>query len=400
MVLDIGTTMIKCLIIKIDPAQSKGYVLGVGHAELSIDDVLLGQIINIHSVSDQAANAIDQAVQLAGIKPKNIVCGLSGPAVISQTTSVLYNRTRPNQKITTKEFHDIFTHLLNESKHQIIKKQKNISSPSQELELINAAILELTIDDIVIKNPLDFTGRTLKFNIYQSFAPIMQIGALQSVADDLKLNLISIVNQGYALAKACDPTKYQYRNSLLIDIGGDITDIAIYIDGQLINTLCVPSGGNIFTRQLAKIMDTSHSKAEQYKKDYSENLLTEETEKQINNLFAPLAQEWLDNVIFHLKKLSLDSYPEKIYICGGGASLKEIQQAILLSNFPKELSLVSPSLKIMHLIDIESIVDKTTFMKNQTDIGSMAIANFGLQISDIESVSESIIKNIIQTLRT
>lgn len=400
LVIDIGGRSVKCLIVKIATELNRGFIIGSGRAEFSFDCVQSGQIIDIHQVSDQTASAFDQAISMAGIKPINALAGITGPNVISQINQVSCQRKNPKSKITASELQGIFQDIQRQSKIQVqqtIRKEKNIAV---EIELINAAVIDILIDNTPVKNPLDFTGQILQISIYNSFAPIMSINAVQSVIDELKLNLISIINQPYALAKSFNPDQYQFKDSIFIDIGDDTTDIAINLQGKLLGTRCFDFGGRHFTEVLADSMDIPLAKAEQYKIDYGNNLLSVETEQELRDLFYSPAQQWLKLLIKSLLSFDKNNLPHKLFLCGGGAKLPDILH-VLSSNWHDQLSLSTrPAIKQIHSIDIENIVDKTSELNTISDIPSLCLASMGLKFNHYDSTGESMLKRIMQTIRT
>ena len=396
MVLDIGTEEVKSIIIKQNPNDEKGYIAGYGKSQLNPEDTSNGIITNINSVAEKANSAIEKAVQLSGYKPDRIISGVSGTEIISTINKISYHRKKPTQKISTQEFQTIFTQIQKESRQKLISQLRS-QNKNTEIELINAAILSVKIDDKTIINPVNFTGENLIIEFYSAYAPVFQINALQSVIDELKLNLISIFNHPFALTHAIDIKQYQYRNSLLVDIGGEITNIAFINDGIVLHTDCFSFGSRQFTQALAKEMDISFQKADQYKTDYAGGLLTQDTENSLNPIFRPLAELWIKQLKSKISQYNLR--PRKIYACGGGTLMPEIKE-ILLSDWYKDIAeYTRPVVKFIHPVDIEKLIDKTTFIKTPKEIPILALASVGLKLHDSESASQKIINKVVQTLR-
>ena len=51
-----------------------------------------------------------------------------------------------------------------------------------DVRLVHAAIVEMKIDGYPVSNPIGFTGAQLEIAIFNAFAPMVHLGALQSVA--------------------------------------------------------------------------------------------------------------------------------------------------------------------------------------------------------------------------
>ncbi len=395
LILDLGTSAIKCLIVKNSITDRKGFIIGYGTHSLPPNSNLAGQILDIHAYTDAVSLAIDKAVNLAGQKPINTITGLAGPKIINHINQQKFTRSKPQQKITTDELQIIFRQIESQSR-KIINSQQN----ANHVELINAAILKITIDDTEITNPLDFTGKDLNITYFVSYAPSLQLNALQSVIDECKLNLVSIINEPYSLVKSIDQQNYLYKNSLFIDIGDDLTNISQISAGQIIHVGSYQSGGRQFTNLLAENLSVSHAKAEQYKLDYCSELLSAETEKEFSQLFIPQAQIFLDNLNQYLSSQLTNFDINHIFISGGSSLLPEIKHKIQ-SELPKQKYFSNiPEIHHFSPIEIEDIVDKTGLIKDTTQITSVCLAKMGLNFSDQDSQFEKIVKKLMRTLRT
>jgi cell division protein FtsA len=61
------------------------------------------------------------------------------------------------------------------------------------VRLVHAAVTGAAIDGYALTNPVGFQGRHVKIGIFNAFAPLVHLGALQSVASQLDLELLEIV---------------------------------------------------------------------------------------------------------------------------------------------------------------------------------------------------------------
>ncbi|MBU0647607.1 hypothetical protein KJ855_00330 [Patescibacteria group bacterium] len=392
-VLDIDSNFVTCLIIKNVIEEKKGYITGYARENIGPHHIKHGQILDINSVATKIDSPINQAVQMSGFRPQKVIAGISSPLITSFITKALHNRPKPNQKITSAELQGVFKSIQTSTKSKIPNSDK--------YELVNAAILQVFIDGHEVKNPLDFSGRQLTINFYASFAPLIQISALQSVFDELKLDLANIIYKPYALYQAFDATSdYQYKNCAIIDIESDITNLTIIQGGLLEKTLSFDYGVINFSKALAKILDVSPVKAHQYLHDYTNDLLAASTESQFNEVLTPIAEDWIDTLAGQMKIFNLPSFPRYIYYCGDGSALPQIDN-ILKTNWYTEITNVK-SLKIsrIHPIDIENIVDQTTQVTSSNTIDALALANITRNIKNSMNPYEELVRKFTQALRT
>ena len=115
---------------------------------------------------------------------------------------------------------------------------------------MNTAIVDVRIDGYKVTNPLGFQGKKVQMSIFNSFAPLVHFSALQNIAEELDIDLLSIVSEPYAVARCLD---FEDGNvsAIFIDIGGGTTDIAVVENGAVIGSKMFALGVRTFTKRLA-----------------------------------------------------------------------------------------------------------------------------------------------------
>ncbi len=64
--------------------------------------------------------------------------------------------------------------------------------------------MDVRIDGYQVTNPIGFQGRDVSVSIFNAYAPMIHLGALQAIADELKIDLLSIAAEPYAVARSVD----------------------------------------------------------------------------------------------------------------------------------------------------------------------------------------------------
>ncbi|QQR52453.1 ethanolamine ammonia-lyase reactivating factor EutA [bacterium] len=100
----------------------------------------------------------------------------------------------------------------------------------------------------------------MAIQLFNAFAPMVHLGALQSVAQDLDLNLINIAAEPFAVAKSVGGQDSGEFSAIFIDIGGGTTDIALVNNGGVEGTKMFAIGGRSFTKRLAQTANLSFEK--------------------------------------------------------------------------------------------------------------------------------------------
>ncbi|TXH04270.1 MAG: hypothetical protein E6R05_02830 [Candidatus Moraniibacteriota bacterium] len=380
--LDIGTEVVKALIFRVDPETKTGQVIGVGRAPQRVGNMQSGAVSDINGVIHSAREAIDLAKAHAKVKriEKSII-GVAGELVKGTTTTVHYERVNPEVKIGLPELKMIIG-KVQEKAYERIKKQLAWETDQLDIEvkLINAALVDVRIDGYHVLNPYNFQGRDVSMSVFNAYAPMVHLGALQTIADELDLDLLSIVAEPYAVARSVEVEDMLDFSAIFIDIGGGTTDIAVVRNGGLEGTKMFALGGRAFTKRIATEYGIKYEQAEQMKLDYSAKRLKEEDQLRIATLFTDDCRVWLGGVELSLLEFAeTDFLPSKIFLCGGGSALPGIKQTLLSEEWSKHLPFARPpEVGFLQPKDIVRITDTTGELVTPQDVTPLGLAHLAL----------------------
>src|SRR5436190_6902575 len=100
--LDIGTEFAKALVFEIDD-EGHGTVRGVGRKRQGLSHMQSGTVADIAAVVDNCAVALQEAEEMAGFRPSQVVIGIAGELVKGFTTTLTQERKRPEITIADAE---------------------------------------------------------------------------------------------------------------------------------------------------------------------------------------------------------------------------------------------------------------------------------------------------------
>src|SRR5690606_27218843 len=161
----------------------------------------------------------------------------------------------------------------------------------------NSALVSLHIDGYKVSNPIGFQGRDVAVQIYTAFAPMVHIGALERVADELGLELVAVAAEPFAVSRAVVGTDASSSfTAILADVGGGTTDIAVVNDGGVEGTRMFGIGGRSFTQTIMSDMDLSYKDAEKLKVNLSSEKLKPSVAKEAGAAIDKTLEVWLDGV--------------------------------------------------------------------------------------------------------
>jgi cell division protein FtsA len=398
--LDVGTEFVKALVFKIGEGQ-KAHIVGVGRQRQKLGDMQGGAVTDIGGVVENCAKALDRAEEMAGAICESCVIGIAGELVKGVTTTVHYERLKPNIKIDYNELKNI----VNKIQWRVfdeVRKQLAWETGHEEIDvkLVNASIVDVKIDGYRVTNPIGFQGKEVSVGVFNAFAPMVHLGALQSISADLELDLLTVAAEPFAVARSVGVGEAGEFNAIFIDIGGGTSDIAVVRNGGLEGTKMFAIGGRSFTKRLAQVLNVSFAKAEEIKLAYSSDLLKEKSKKIVRDALYSDANVWRSGVELALSEFSnIDLLPSRILLCGGGSALPEIKEVLTDGDWWKDLPFAKkPQVHFIKPADVVNIVDETGEIKDQQDITPMGLANLVVEMGE-EDVLPSLMRKITKTLQ-
>lgn len=385
--IDIGTEYIKTVVFTIND----GKIEVIGYDRTKQEDASMSGafIINIQSVVDAVDKSIGKAFTMAENTskstldlPSNVILGIAGELVQGVTILVNVDRDNPEKIIDKKELEN----TIRKVRMQTFESTKEelaleLGIQSRHIEEINSVINSVYIDGVKVTNAEGFKGSELVYRVFSTFAPKIHIDSIKTVSEKLNLNLDQIVVQPYALSLAMEKMRDKNSNAVFIDIGGGTTDIAVVQGGDIVGTRMYAIGGRMITRRIEEVFNISYQEAEDLKFSYTDNKLDEGRSQKISSSLKEDIQTWITGLQLSLEDFEdIDIYPSNFYLCGGGALLPDIQEALIEHPWLKVLPFnIFPSFTFFFPSKVKSVVDKTRKAILPMDVTPLALARMSLE---------------------
>lgn len=355
--LDIGTEFVKAVLAR-PSKKGKLEVLGIGKAKQSEGSMYNGAVADIPAVVATCEDALNQAENEAGERANLTVVGIAGELIKGNTTTVNYTRKNMNKPISESEMNEIVKKVQQKS-GEVARKTVALETGNENVEvrLINSAIVSLTIDGYKISNPIGFKGSDIVIQFYTAFAPLIHVAAIEKVCAELNLDLLTVAVEPFAVCRAClgDDLDSNF-SSIVMDIGGGTTDIAVIEDGGVEGTKMFSIGGRSFTHQVAESLGLDFDAAEEKKLAFDSGDLDDREKSRVETAISRNLSVWLTGVEVALEDFGADgSLPRSVLLCGGGASLSLLQETLAISDWYKTLAFSRRP--VIHLIDVEDLPD-------------------------------------------
>ena len=399
--LDIGTEFVKALVAHVKGDSIE--IIGVGRSHQDMGDMHQGAIADIAGVVRNCEEALAQAEDEAGLQAKRCVIGIAGELVKGVTNTIRYRRPQPDRPLDETEMEFIIEKVQDRAAN---KAQKQIAletgNEDVEVKLVNSALVSIHIDGYKVSNPIGFQGKDVAVQIYTAFAPMVHIGALERVANELDLELVAVAAEPFAVSRSVLGTDTNSSfTAILADVGGGTTDIAVVNDGGVEGTKMFGIGGRSFTNTIANELDISYDQAEKLKVNIDDTKVKESVKTDVSAAVDKTLEVWLAGVELALSEFdSVDHLPSRILLCGGGASLKQLVTALEKREWYKELPFTKkPTVQHIRSSDVLGITDVTNKASDHTFITAMGLLRVGYDTMIGASDSGSMKDKINRMLR-
>lgn len=379
--LDIGTEYVKTLIAK-KGKNREIEIVGVGRERELDGNIFGGAIANIPNVIKVCEEALIQAEDMAGVRAKEVVVGIAGELIKGNTSTIKYRRSNASKAITEEEMHYIIERVQqragDQARSEVAVESNN---PDVEIRLINSALVSIYIDGYKVTNPIGFKGKDVTVQLYTAFAPLVHISAIERVCDELDLDLVTVAVEPFAVCRAClgDDVDSDFT-SIVMDIGGGTTDIAIINEGGVEGTKMFGIGGRAFTHQVATQLGVSFEDAEKLKLLEDNPKMKPTIRKKLNQAIERNLSVWISGVELAIEDFNqIEALPDQILLCGGGASLNQIPEILATGDWYKGLAFARrPIIQLISPENVPGIENLTDRKLDHTYITAMGLLRVGM----------------------
>ena len=362
-VIDIGNTKVSSLIgtsAKNNDVQVK--VLGFGqHASLGITN---GIVTDMKEIANSIAKAVEGAETMAGFPINKVTCSLSGGRPITKVT-------RGKLKIENGQV----------MKSDIAKIQKmNKPKLIENYKFLSSSVIKYYIDNNTpVDNPIGIHTNNLIVEISHIYGQKRVIENISSAIDLCHLSIDKFIICSEASGVSTLIEDERLNGAIVIDLGGNVTSIGVFINNKIIFSDSIPIGGVHITSDIVRGLGTKAEDAEKIKILYGSALSNETDEytkievpiisdegeiidqeipkAMLTAIIKPRIEEIFELVKERLTFLTLsENSINKVILCGGGANLNNVRE-LASSYLNTNVRIGRP----IGLVDIPEIVHTPTF---------------------------------------
>lgn len=330
--IDVGTTKICTLVGQVG---DNGALRVVGVGVSPSHGLKKGVITDIGEASAAIGESIRRAEQVSGQSIADAYVSVGGGHIASQNSRGFVAIGKGDRPVDRDDI------------DRAMEAAQAIAVPHNR-RIIHSIPREFAIDgQSGIRNPLGLMGFRLEV---ESHIVTGASTAIQNLIHCLELNNVGIMGlilQPLASAASVLTEEEKNLGVALVDMGGGTTDVAIFVEGSIWETLVLPVGGNHITNDIAFGLRAPTPVAEEAKIRYGhavaqavgsdevleiatfgDDRLATVSRRQLCEIIAARVEELFELVSREIKRSGFDGLlPAGVVVTGGTANLAGIREA-------------------------------------------------------------------------
>lgn len=249
--LDVGSTKVCTLIAAVRESGLDPVGLGIAESK----GLKRGAVVNLEAAVDSVKKSVSEAEAMAHCEVETVYVGLAGPHIKSfnsRGVTPIPTRTRE---------------IDSDDVRRVIETARAVAL-SPDREIIHILPQEFTVDDQYgIGDPLGMVGTRLEVNVHIVTSSTTAAQNIITAVNRSGHLVADTVLEPIAIGEAILGEDEKELGSVLVDIGGGKTNVAIYHHGAVRHTVVVPLGGELFSNDIAVGLRTTIPEAERLKRE-------------------------------------------------------------------------------------------------------------------------------------
>ncbi|NEZ04755.1 cell division protein FtsA [Wenzhouxiangella sp. XN201] len=250
--LDIGTSKIVAIVGEV---QADGEVEVVGLGSHPSRGLKRGVVVDIESTEQSIQRAIEEAELMADCQIHSVFAGIAGSHISSLNSHGAV-------AIRDKEVTD-------GDVERVLESARAVAIPADQ-RILHVLPQEYVIDSTDgIRQPVGMSGVRLEARVHLVTAAVSAVQNVTKCVARCGLQVDDLILQQLASSYAVLSEDEKDLGIGLIDIGAGTTDIAVFTEGAIRYTACIPIAGDLVTNDIAVALRTPTVHAEEIKIKYA-----------------------------------------------------------------------------------------------------------------------------------
>ena len=327
---DLGSSNV---VVAVGEKAAEGQMEVASIVSKPVEGVNAGKIENIELVSRAIREAMSEAEEQLGIRITEAYAGISGDFVRCARHTDHVFVYDPQNGVNQKDVAALFDRM------------RNVQAPDDETIMERVPQNYVVDDNQEVKNPVGSFGKKLSstFNFILCLRTPMQ--RLDMALKRLGIKMLGVTSNAIATAEAVLLPDEKEEGVAVVDIGGGVTDVAVYYRNVVRYIATIPMGAMAINRDI-RTMSVPEKHVESLKQKYGSavaDLAPEDKLIRVNGRTAREAKDILlrnlatviearatDIAEFVLQEIRDSGYAGKlaygIVLTGGSAKLKDVDE--------------------------------------------------------------------------
>ena len=251
--IDLGTSKVCTIVASVRP---DGSLLVHGMGIEPSNGMHKGRVVDVEKAKASVKQSIEKAQQDLARPVNWAYVGVSGDHITCQNTTYVLKRPRNGSGVSAREMEELSLR----------------SMPEVPLgkDLLHHVPMNYVVDGLSgVRSPRDLDAETVEIRAHSIMGDAGPLGNVRSSVEGCKVAVRNLVLQPLAAAEAVLTEDEKEIGTVLIDIGGGTSDVAVYRGGNPWYTTVLPIGGFQLTRDLSVALGGApFSVAEDLKLEY------------------------------------------------------------------------------------------------------------------------------------
>ena len=252
--IDVGNSFIKTVIAELNQETLQPRILGVGNAPSN--GLRRGMVVDMEEAIESVKNSLRGAESMSGTKVQQAYVSINGLHIKTQLSRGVIAVSRADNEIAQ---HDIA---------RLIEAASTVSLPLN-YEIIHVIPKTFIIDGHEqVKNALGMKGVRLEVEVLLVEGLSAYIRNIAKCVNANGVEVAEFVFAPLAAAKSVLDKHQREYGVVLVDVGGGVSSMAMFHEGELVHTSVLPIGSRHITNDIAIAFRTSLENAELIKTQY------------------------------------------------------------------------------------------------------------------------------------
>lgn len=372
--IDVGSSKIATLIASVD---ENGKISLIGVSSTASKGVRKTQVVDIDEAVNVITESVESAERMAGYSISSAYISMGGPQIESINQHAVVAVSEPEGEIKESDI------------KRVNEAARAIPLPSSR-EILHVIPRTFTVDGQEgIKDPIGMSGVRLETETHIITGSSTSMKNLAKCISEVGIEVTELVFSGIASSMAVLTDTEKELGVVLVDIGGETTDVVIFIDGSVAYSSVIPIGARHITSDMAVGLRVSLESAEKIKLSLGKTVkipamadeaqdekriaerkkevefldvkalnLEEDVQKiskksVVDGIIKPRLQEIFKYVGKEIKKSGFGAQtPSGLVLCGGGAqTIGILDQAKYVLGFPARMGVIDGLAGLIEEID-------------------------------------------------